>query len=55
MSSQSRFKNIGNYFLGAAETFGRARLAKEIASMPEQHFATKGTTRDNELRKVFDL
>ncbi|WP_160316275.1 hypothetical protein [Ahrensia marina] len=54
-SNPSRFNRISNYFLGAAESFGRARLAKEVANMPEHHFASKGTTRDSELRRIFDL
>ena len=54
-SYTSRMHRIGNYFLGAAESFGRARLAKEIANTPERHFTSRGTSRDSEIRKVFDL
>lgn len=54
-SNTSRFNRIGNYFLGAAESFGRARLAKELANTPEHDFTAKGTTRDQEIRKVFGL
>lgn len=54
-SNTSRFNRLGKYFLGAADSFDRARMAKEIANTPEHHFTTKGTTRESELRRVFGL
>lgn len=49
------FSPVSNFIAGAADSFSRARSAQRILDTPEAAFKNGNTSRQEAVRRIFDI